>query len=137
MARALKFLIQKVEGLYDPVTAKLICVFVFTYANNMFSHKEAHLFCICCAHLQQVFSSKEDHLSRIMKKQLFAHVKTKWQNSCAVTAQLISASVIATQIEPSLYFLNPEFQVSNHLLWLYSPVCVRPGPKPQRPDFSQ
>ena len=37
----------------------------------------------------------------------------------------------------SLYFLNQEFQVSNHLLWLYSPVCVGPGRKPLRPVFSQ
>ena len=22
---------------------------------------------------------------------------------------------------------NPKFQASSHLLWLYSPVCVRPG----------
>ena len=26
----------------------------------------------------------------------------------------------------SLYFLNPKFQASDYLLWLYSPVCVRP-----------
>ena len=42
-------------------------------------------------------------------------------------AKLISAFVIATKIVQSLYFLNPKFQASNHLLWLYSPVCVRTG----------
>ena len=31
----------------------------------------------------------------------------------------------------SLYFLSPNFQASSHLLWLYSPVCVRPGRKPE------
>ena len=30
-----------------------------------------------------------------------------------------------------------EISSSSHLLWLYSPVCVRPGRKPQRPVFSQ
>ena len=25
--------------------------------------------------------------------------------------------------------LNPKFQPSSHLLWLYSPVCVGPGQK--------
>ena len=30
-----------------------------------------------------------------------------------------------------LYFLNPKFQASNYLLWLYNPVCVKPGRKPQ------
>ena len=33
--------------------------------------------------------------------------------------------------------LNLKFQASNDLVWLYSPVCVRPGPKPRRPVFSQ
>ena len=31
---------------------------------------------------------------------------------------------------PCLYFLNPKFPVSSHLLCLYSPVCVRPGWNP-------
>ena len=26
-----------------------------------------------------------------------------------------------------LFFLNPKFQASSNLLWLYSPVCVGPG----------
>ena len=57
MARGLKFCVKEVEGLYYPcsenkgadqlrgsfaVTAKLICVFVFTYAKSRFSHNEAH-----------------------------------------------------------------------------------------------
>ena len=33
-----------------------------------------------------------------------------------VTAKLIIAFVFATQIEQSLYFLNPKFQASSHLL---------------------
>ena len=31
--------------------------------------------------------------------------------------------------------LNPKFQVSSHLLWLNSPICVRPGLKPRRQVF--
>ena len=57
--------------------------------------------------------------------------------SFAVTAKLISAFVFATRIVQSLYFLNPKFQASGHLLWLYSPVCVRTARKPRRPLFSQ
>ena len=45
---------------------------------------------------------------------LFVYAKT----------QLISAFVFATQIIQSLFFLNPKFQGSSHLLWLYSLVCV-------------
>ena len=36
----------------------------------------------------------------------------------------ICAFVFATRIVQSLFFLNPKFQVSSHLLRLYSPVCV-------------
>ena len=36
-----------------------------------------------------------------------------------------------------LYYLNPKFQASSYLLWLYSLVCIGPGRKPQRPVFSQ
>ena len=32
---------------------------------------------------------------------------------------------------------NPKFQASNHLLWLYSPVSVRPDRKPRTHVFSQ
>ena len=55
----------------------------------------------------------------------------------AVTAQLIRAFVFATQIVQSLSFLNQKFQASSHLVWLYSPVCVGPGRKPQRLVFSE
>ena len=30
----------------------------------------------------------------------------------------------ATRILQFLYFLNPKYQASSHLLWLYSLVCV-------------
>ena len=54
MARGLEFRIFKIEGLYYlcrenkgadqlVVTAKLICVFVFSYAKRWFSHDAAHL----------------------------------------------------------------------------------------------
>ena len=44
-----------------------------------------------------------------MRKPLFfAYAKTKTQISCAVTAQLISAFVFATQVVQSLIFLNPK-----------------------------
>ena len=77
-------------------------------------------------------------LSLVMRnKRCFAYAKTKAQISCTVTAQLVSAFVFATRIVQSLCFLNPKFQVSSHLLWLYSLVCVGPRRKPRRPVFSQ
>ena len=72
-----------------------------------------------------------------MRKPAFAYAKTKTQISCAITAQLISAFVFATRIVKSLYFLNPKFQASSHLLWLHSPVCLGLGQKPRRPVFTQ
>ena len=41
-----------------------------------------------------------------------------------LTAQLICAFVFATQILQFLFFLNPKFQASSHLLWLHRSVCV-------------
>ena len=76
-------------------------------------------------------------MCRVMRKLDFAYAKTKTQISFAVTAKLISAFVFATRIVQSLFYLNPKFHGSNHLVWLYSPVCVRLGRKPRRPVFSQ
>ena len=42
---------------------------------------------------------------------MFAYAKKKTQISCAVTAQLISAFVFASQIEPSILFLHPVFKL--------------------------
>ena len=67
--------------------------------------------------------------SRCEKTVFFAYAKTKTQISFAVTTKLISAFVFATRIVQSLYFLNPKFQASSHLLSLYSLVCVGPGRK--------
>ena len=59
------------------------------------------------------------------------------QISFAVTTKLICIFIFATWIVQSLFYLNPKFQVSSHLLCVYSLVCVRPGWKPLRPGFSQ
>ena len=53
------------------------------------------------------------------------------QISFVVNAKLISTFVFATRIVQSLYFLSPKLQASSHLLWLYSPVCVRLVGKPK------
>ena len=61
----------------------------------------------------------------------------KCENKDMITAKLISAFVFAILIVQSLNYLNPKFQASGHLLWLYSLVCVGPGWKSRRPVFSQ
>ena len=55
-------------------------------------------------------------MSRVVRNQRSAYAKTKTQISFAVTAKLISAFVFATRIVQSLFFLNPKFQASSHLL---------------------
>ena len=76
-------------------------------------------------------------MSLVVRKPAFCiYAKTKTQISFAVTAKLISVFVFATRIVQSLYSLNPKFQASSHLLWLYSLVCIGPGQKPRR-RFSQ
>ena len=83
------------------------------------------------------------HLSRVVRKPAFCICENKDTDYIAsrgnreVTGKLISAFVFTTQIVQSLYFLNPKFQASSHLLCLYSLVFVGPGRKPRRPVFSQ
>ena len=72
-----------------------------------------------------------------MRKPTFCICGNKVQISFAVTAKLNSAFVFATRIIQSLFYLNPKFPASSHLLWLHSPVCVGPGWKPRRPVFSE
>ena len=70
-----------------------------------------------------VIGIDKQYMSRVMRKLAFAYAKTKPQISCAVTALLISTFVFATSRVQSLFYLNPKFQASSHLLWLYSSVC--------------
>ena len=70
-------------------------------------------------------------------KPAFLHMRKQRQISFAVTVKLISAFVFATWIEQFLYFLNPKFQASSHLLCLHSPVRVGPGRKPPKQVFSE
>ena len=69
------------------------------------------------------------------EKTSFFPAKTKAQINFMVIVKLIRPFVFATQIVQSLYFLNPKFQASSHLLWLHSLVCVGPGQKPQHTGF--
>ena len=84
-----------------------------------------------------MFSAPDIIWAASWENRLFAYAKTKTQISFAETAKLINAFVFATRIVQSLFFLNPKYQASSYLLWLYSPVCVGPGRKPRRPVFSQ
>ena len=88
------------------VTAKVICVFVFAYAKRWFSHVLAHM-------------------NRIMRKPAICICKNKDAD------QLRSWAVpffFATKIVQPLFFLDPKFPASSHLLMLYHPVGQSWGP---------
>ena len=53
---------------------------------------------------------------RYEKTGFFAYAKTKTQTSFAVTVKLSSAFDFATRILQSLFYLNPKFQASSHIL---------------------
>ena len=65
-----------------------------------------------------------------MKKLHFAYAKTKAHISFTVAVKLISAFVFVTWIVQFLYFLNPKYPASSHILCLYSLVYVGPFQKP-------
>ena len=77
------------------------------------------------------------HMSGVVRKPAFSICENKDADQLRGNRKLISAFVFAIPIVQSLYYLNPKFKASIHLLWLYSPVCVGPGRKPRRLVFSQ
>ena len=65
------------------------------------------------------------NMSLVMRKPAFCICENKDADQLRGNrAKLISAFVFATQIVLSLLYVNPKFQASSHLVWLYSPVCV-------------
>ena len=72
-----------------------------------------------------------------MRKQAICICENKDPDQLRGNREADQRLVFATRIVQSLYFLNPKFQTSSHLLWLYSLVCVGPGRKPRRPVFSE
>ena len=111
---------------------------LFYYSGNIFYFKLQPIFYIEA--LTQVFihvlNKPLTYLNEPRyEKTGFLHMRKQRHRS--VTAQLISAFVFVILLVQFLYYLNPKFQASSHLLWLFSPVCVGPGRKPRRPVFSE
>ena len=78
-----------------------------------------------------------DQMSLVMRKPAFCICENKDADQLRGNREADQRLCFATRIVKYLYFLNPKFQASSHLLWLYSLVCVGPGRKPRRPVFSQ
>ena len=73
----------------------------------------------------KIFSKKKKEPCR--EKTNILHIRKQGGRSAA---KLISAFVFATPTVQFLYFLNPKYPASIHLLCLYSSICVRPVWKP-------
>ena len=92
------------------------CTFWFYWCNGVYVLRTCH-----------------PYLSCLMRKPTICICKNKdadqLRGNCKA-AKLISAFVFATRIVHFLFFLNPKFQASSLLLWLYSLICVGHVRKP-------
>ena len=86
----------------------------------------------CLQHLE-IFSE----MSLVVRKPTFCMCENKDADQLRGNRKADQRLCFRCIDSKSLYFLNTKCQASNHLVWLYSPVCVGPGRKPQRPVFSQ
>ena len=77
----------------------------------------------------------EDDMSRVMRKPAFCICEYKGADQ--LRSKYAADQRLCFHFIDSSIPLVHKFQASSHLLWLYCPVCVRPGPKPQRQVFSQ
>ena len=72
-----------------------------------------------------------------MRKPAFCKCENKDADKLRGNREADQRFVFATRIVQSLLFLNPKFQASSRLQWLYRQVFVGPGRKPRGPVFSQ
>ena len=108
-----------------------ICHLCSWLAFPSFTHIAVNFYCLISVVSENILWKLIQQLNLVMRKPAFSYAKTNMQISFAVTAKLISAFVFASRIVEFLYNLNPKFQASCYLLWLYSPVCVGSGRKPE------
>ena len=71
-------------------------------------------------------------MSRVMRKLSFCICENRDADQLRGNREADQVFVFATLIVQSIFFLNPKFQASSHLLWLCSPVCVGLGRTPER-----
>ena len=69
-------------------------------------------------------------MSRVMRKPTICICEHKGTDQLCNNCEADQRLCFATRIVNFLFFLNPKFPASSHLLCLYSSVCVRPVRKP-------
>ena len=72
------------------------------------------------------------YMSLFMRKPDFCICENKNADQLRGNRKADQRLCFPTRTVQSLYLLNPKFQASSYLLWLYSPVCVGTGRKPER-----
>ena len=82
---------------------------------------------------KQSLSRIVDHLSRVTGTPAFCECKNKGadqlRSNCTANQHLCIRYMDSTNP------LLAKSEISSHLLWLYSPLCVGPGRKPQKTAF--
>ena len=69
-----------------------------------------------CAFSRPIDEDLHDHLSRVMRKPAFCICENKDADQLRSYCAAEQRFIFATQIAQSLFFLNPKFQASSHLL---------------------
>ena len=77
------------------------------------------------------------HMSRVVRKPAFCICKNKDADQLRGNRKADQRLCFRYRDNTIPLVSKSKFQASSHLLWLYSPVCVKLGRKPQRPVFSQ
>ena len=91
------------------------------FCSNKILHRNGTVECVNAA-----------YMSRVVRKPTFCICENKDTDQLRGNREADQRlCFFATLIVQSLYFLNPKFQVSSHLLWLCRPVCVGPARKPE------
>ena len=100
---------------------------------------KVHLYKMCNETVMKLeqLSASVCQMSLVVRKPVFCICENKDADQLRGNREADQRLCFYTRIVQSLFYLNPKFQASSHLLWLYSLVCVRPGRKPRRPVFSE
>ena len=89
---------------------------------NTYENKRLCSLCSCNSH-SIVIKYEPPH----GKKTAICIAKNKGADQLRINCGADQCLCFSTWIVQFLYFLNPKFPASYHLLRLYRPVCVRPG----------
>ena len=88
------------------ITAKLICAFVFAYADCWFSHGEAHFLFSKCKHVKygQTGQMVKTHVSKRTYSGLFKQICESFQKELTFAILECSIDLLHTSIDSRFFF---------------------------------